>query len=102
MQKLHPDIQAICVRNQDVALTANERETLDQYFNLCAEEYLFWHEGRILRRVWQSWCLGMLSYLNRPLIGEFWQDQQGGDSYYGLTTPLIRDGAEVAVEPRLN
>ena len=39
------------------------RGLLDRYFNLCAEEFLFYEQGRILPCVWQAWCRGMLAYL---------------------------------------
>ena len=30
-------------------------DVLDDYFNLCAEEYLFYQQGHILQSVWRSW-----------------------------------------------
>ena len=65
---LHPALQ-LAMREEGV-LPQSSRDTLSAYFNLCAEEYLFYVEGRILPCVWQSWCRGMREYLNHRRIVE--------------------------------
>jgi hypothetical protein len=69
------------------------RNTLVVYFNLCAEEYLFYEEGFIHRAAWRSWCLGMKYYLDDKRIRKIWDDEVGQDSYYGLTLDVIHAGA---------
>lgn len=69
------------------------RKTLVDYFNLCAEEFLFFDEGYIHPAAWRSWCRGMLHYLNHDSIRRVWDDEVSMDSYYGLTIEDIRDGA---------
>lgn len=69
------------------------QKTLDDYFNLCAEEYLFYEEGRILDSVWAAWCRGMKEHLKAKPIGDYWQRAQRENSYYGLTTEVIEKGA---------
>ncbi len=68
-----------------------EREILDNYFNLCAEEYLFYTEGRILRQVWVAWCRGMCDYLAIERIRSHWAEQlrPGCNSHYGLTPEFV-------------
>jgi hypothetical protein len=71
------------------------RKTLVAYFNLCAEEYLFYKEGFIHRAAWRSWCLGMSYYLDDKRIWKIWEDEVKLDSYYGLTRKLIQTGASL-------
>ena len=75
--------------------TQEQRQTVVDYFNLCAEEYFFRSEGFIYDVVWKTWCRGMLFYLNREPFRSVWQEEVLKDCYYGLTEELIRrDGAE--------
>lgn len=91
--QLHARLQAISCLPATVPLGAEQLEVLDQYFNLCAEEYLFWEQGRILPCVWQSWCRGMLFYLQCPQVDRAWQNQRTLESHYGLSIQLIERGA---------
>jgi len=51
------------------------KKTLDDYFNLCSEEYLFYTKGLI--------------------VGDYWSDSQKEQSYYGLTSSVIDRDAEL-------
>jgi hypothetical protein len=77
----------------DAPLTAADRALLEDYFNLCAEEYLYRTYGIIDVRVWRAWCRGMLQYLADPRIAEFWEREEACGSYYGLTVAEIEKGA---------
>lgn len=68
---------------------------LDDYFNICAEEYLFYKEGRIHNEVWGSWCRGMKEHLSNDIIKAYWEEAQKENSYYGLTTAVIDKGAQI-------
>ncbi len=68
----------------------NYKAILDDYFNLCAEEYLFYKKGLIVTEVWHSWCKGMQIHLKKPRVSEYWEDAQKEDSFYGLTTAIIK------------
>jgi hypothetical protein len=74
---------------------SNLRITLVDYFNLCAEEYLFYKEGFIHTLAWRSWCLGMLYYLKDERVRKIWDDEVRKDSYYGLTFEIIEAGARL-------
>lgn len=74
-------------------LNEEQRQDVIDYFNLCAEEYLFYKEGYIHSEVWRSWCNGMLWYMEREPFISIWQVEQATDSYYGLTLDVIRGGA---------
>lgn len=87
--------------NADLQLIANGqeedankvRQVLDAYFNLCAEEYLFYSQGRIMPCVWRAWCRGIRVYLDCGTIQAFWEREVTSDSHYGLTTEVINVGA---------
>lgn len=63
------------------------------YFDLCADGYLFFKEGYIHREVWRSWCRGMLWYLRLNHFHDIWTDEMEADSHYGLTLEKIKKGA---------
>jgi len=76
-------------------LEGEDRHDVVDYFNLCAEEFLFYKQGYILSEVWGSWCRGMLFYLDDGPFRSVWEEEQEsvGESYYGLTEKAIREGA---------
>jgi hypothetical protein len=88
---MNADLQRIAAGSESDADVT--RRVLDGYFNLCAEEYLFYEQGRILPSVWRAWCRGMLSYLEREAIRKYWESEVTSDSHYGLTSDVIRLGA---------
>ena len=68
----------------DARLSARQRNRLYDYFNLCAEEYLFYQRGYILPQVWESWLNGMRFYYKHPLIADLWNSELKQDSYYNF------------------
>ncbi|MEQ8219370.1 MAG: hypothetical protein RH981_14125 [Arenibacter sp.] len=51
----------------------NLRYKLNDYFNLCAEEYYWYKKKRIDNKIWESWEEGMNSwYNNHTIIREVW------------------------------
>ena len=79
--------------DSDEPLNPSDRQTIVDYFNLCAEEYLFFSEGYIHQAVWKSWCVGMLSYLDHEPYQSVWRKESETNSYYGLSLNAIRQGA---------
>jgi hypothetical protein len=75
------------------AATSEQRKVIADYFNLCAEEYLFYARGYIPREVWRAWCRGMAWYLRRHPFREVWDQEVKTESYYGLTLEIIHEGA---------
>ena len=90
--KMNSALQEVIAGNQ--VDESRVRAVLDDYFNLCAEEYLFYQEGRIMRAAWRAWCRGMLSYLDNDRVRRYWETEVSRDSHYGLTTAEIRKGSE--------
>lgn len=81
------------IANQSESLSESDRDLIVDYFNLCAEEYLFYKEGYIIQDVWRSWCRGILWYLQRHAFDDVWCDEAKTESFYGLTRDIIMRGA---------
>jgi hypothetical protein len=84
---LNDDLNAILFGPPDGLLSADEREHLFSYFNLCAEEYFFYKAGYIDRRVWESWYRGMKVFFKHPRIQGLWEQDCKADSYYDFRPP---------------
>lgn len=65
-------------------LHENDKEILVVYFNLCAEEYIYYKRGYIYPSVWKSWKNGMKYFMSEGIISEFWKSESKTNSYYGL------------------
>jgi hypothetical protein len=71
-------------------LSDKQRQVLFDYFNLCGEEYFWFSEGHIYRRIWKTWLSGMQEYYAVPQIQELWEEELNKGSYYGLSTEILR------------
>ncbi|CCK77569.1 hypothetical protein OLEAN_C33930 [Oleispira antarctica RB-8] len=70
-------------------LNDQDKSNLTQYFNLCAEEYLYYKKYIIPSDVWNSWSIGMKSYITSDeRIKEYWLEEVSTDSYYGIDKAL--------------
>ncbi len=79
----------------DKPLDGNEEIFLYGYFNLCAEEYLYYCKGFIYPEVWLAWYNGMKFFRKNKRIRDLWDKELGvtkpptasavGGSYYGFT-----------------
>jgi len=85
--KLNEALDTILTGQACVDVSPVERRVLYHYFNLCAEEYLFYRLGYIPDDVWCSWQNGMATFFDCPRIRKVWDDDPGADSYYGMTPP---------------
>ncbi len=61
-----------------------EQKVLFDYFNLSAEEYLFYKAGYIDEEVWQSWLRGMAYFASSSRVLRLWREEIGEQSYYGF------------------
>ncbi|GAA5523311.1 hypothetical protein Asal01_03280 [Fodinibius salicampi] len=68
-------------------LCSEDESYLVDYFNLCAEEYLFKKKGYIPDDVWKSWENGMEFYMKDDKIKHLWIKEKKSESYYGLEMP---------------
>jgi hypothetical protein len=84
---LNDDLNTLLFGPPEGSLSADEKEHLFTYFNLCAEEYFFYKAGYIDRRVWESWYRGMKVFFKHPRIQALWEQDFKADSYYGFRPP---------------
>ena len=98
--KLNNDLNAIRRRakkaeslGQRAELQEDDLLKLYDYFNLCAEEYLFHEAGYIDNDVWRSWCRGMVLFDDVEEIHRLWVEETSTGSYYGFSLERIRADA---------
>lgn len=84
------------IANTGMSDPIEDRGLIVDYFNLCAEEYWWFKAGHLPDDVWQSWCRGMLWYLEKKPFADIWTQEVVTDSYYGLTLDVVRRGAKGA------
>lgn len=89
--KLNNDLNEIVFGSQDAELTEKEKLLLFDYFNLCAEEYLYFKKGFIFPEVWTAWFNGMRVFASSPRIRRLWKDELKTNSYYGFQMPLCEE-----------
>jgi hypothetical protein len=69
-------------------LTNDERNHIIDYFNLCAEEFLWNKKKRIPNDVWEAWKAGIQENLEIEQIKEVYDfetsTERGRISYYGM------------------
>ena len=74
-------------------LSQESQQLLMDYFNLCAEEYLYFRSGYIDEDVWRSWTRGMRIYAQVPVIREIWERDLSTRSLHGACRhPVDADG----------
>lgn len=86
------DIRSI---DKDFEPDPKQIKKLIDYFNLCAEEFLFREEGYIPDHVWGAWCRGILINLKHPVIQLIWEKELASNSYYGMTLEKIEIGSKI-------
>lgn len=78
--------------DSDKELDLDEINQIIDYFNLCAEEYLWRSRNRIPKNVWDAWKSGIKENLEIKQIYEIYQKEiltkNGRKSYYGLVEEL--------------
>jgi len=73
--------------------------TFIRYFNLCAEEWVYWRLGYIYDEVWEAWRKGMKQYSKDPRVMAIWDEEAKGDSYYGFDFRRIASSAAESRPP---
>lgn len=73
-----------------VELSQKRVNIIIDYFNLCAEEYLWYSKGRVPKQVWKAWRCGMIENISIPQVKEIYKKEveSSGESYYGLVEEL--------------
>lgn len=87
--RLNNDLNELFLKDGALLLTNQEKQLLYDYFNLCAEEYLYFKAGYIDVEVWRSWLRGMRYFAGNTAIQSLWKEELTSGSYYGFTFALI-------------
>lgn len=87
--KLNEKLNAIVSRPVDSPLLPEHISTLYDYFNLCAEEHLFYKAGYIDEVVWLAWLRGMKYFAKDAAVLRLWKQDIATDSYYHFKLCLL-------------
>ncbi|MEX2410799.1 MAG: hypothetical protein WD607_05400 [Candidatus Paceibacterota bacterium] len=68
---------------------------LDDYLNLCAEEYLAYSNGYIPPRIMEYWYNGMEIFFNNDHIRRYFRKELKSDSYYQFKTFALEKFDEI-------
>jgi hypothetical protein len=90
--KLNNDLQLACWR--DARFEEEMKLQFIKYFNLCAEEWLFWRAGYIYDPVWRAWQNGMRQYSKDERVMAIWDAEAKTDSYYGFDFRRITSSSD--------
>ena len=66
--KLNEELNAIMGRKTGPDLLPTQIDTLYNYFNLCAEEHLFYETGYVDETVWCAWLCGMKYFASNAAV----------------------------------
>ena len=79
-EKIHEVSQE---RTLDQEISKHKNVVID-YFNLCAEEYLWVKKGYIDQNIWKAWQSGIMWwYNNSQIIRKIWdEEKEFSESYY--------------------
>jgi len=72
------------IADGDGELTSEQRACVIDYFNLCAEEHMFYVRGYIPDDVYRSWRAGMDYYAGKDRFMRVWEKERKTQSYYGF------------------
>lgn len=86
---LNGQLNLLTSRDRSLVIGPAETQTLYDYFNLCAEEYLYFKVGFIDAEVWQAWLRGMKAFAQHPEVRRIWEEELKAGSYYGFNLDLV-------------
>ncbi|PSQ81793.1 MAG: hypothetical protein BRD40_03270 [Bacteroidetes bacterium QS_1_65_9] len=87
--ELNDDLNQLVESETETQLTEAQKHLLYDYFNLCAEEFLFYRRGYIYDEVWAAWKSGMRIYKRDSRILNLWRKERESNSYYGFDLERI-------------
>jgi hypothetical protein len=89
-EKLNGPLASLKSGPEDQDLSGDQLRTLVDYFNLCAEEFLYYEAGFIDQHVWSAWKNGMKIFASDVRIGKYWEKELASGSYYGFSLDLLK------------
>jgi hypothetical protein len=87
--KLNEKLNAIVSRGKETPLSPENVRTLYDYFNLCAEEHLYYASGYIDHEVWLAWVHGMKYFAKDAEIRKLWEAEVSSGSYYSFNLSVL-------------
>lgn len=87
--EMNEALNAIRNSSAETDLTKEEVDTLNDYFNLCGEEYLYFKKGFIYPEVWEAWLNGMRIFYRNERIRNLWIEELRNNSYYGMSSDMF-------------
>ena len=87
--KLNDDLNRIHALPPGAIEAPQDIQHLCDYFNLCAEEYLYFKAGYIDAEVWSSWLKGMGYFAASNSICALWSSELDQGSYYDFKLSLL-------------
>ena len=89
-ESLNQELHRIISTASGKALAKADKNFLEEYFNLCGEEYFYYTEGIVPPQVWKEWKNGMRIFFQDDRVRKQWELEKGTDSYYGLHSVVDR------------
>jgi hypothetical protein len=89
--KQNEHLYKILSEPNETPLEPDDVMVLYDYFNLCAEEYLFYRKGFIHPAVWRAWINGMKIFYADARVRVEWQKELKTDSYYGFEAKWLEE-----------
>ena len=89
-EMLNGDLNRILSTGGSKSIVKSDRNILDDYFNLCSEEYFYYTEGYIPPQVWKTWRNGMTAFFGNEKVRKVWDDEKKVDAYYGFEEVVDR------------
>lgn len=99
--KLNDELNRIYEKPDNEVLTAIDKKVLYAYFNLCAEEFLFYQGSYIDKNVWASWQEGMKHFAGNKAILRLWEDEIKQGSYYEFDIAPLKNNSKKIRTPVL-
>jgi hypothetical protein len=92
--ELSESLSDVVLASANAPLDSGQRKLVTKYFNLCAEEFLFYQRGYIHPDAWKAWTRGMFEVFSNPRVASLWDEEEPKGSYYGFEkqVPAIRRG----------
>ncbi len=87
--RLNNRLNALLLKDGALLLNGKDKQLPYDYFNPCAEEYLYFKSGYVDVEVWQSWLRGMRYFSANAEVRCLWQEELASGSYYGFNLALI-------------
>lgn len=74
-------------------ITGSDKLLIIDYFNLCAEEFLWFRKGRIPYKIWKAWEAGIIFNLSIPTVKQLFCEEtkevRQKKSYYGFVEYIM-------------